>query len=90
MLVLTSASRFSVDRSTRGMNLDVKKMDVIVIKFVNSKLVIISVSSTYRLYNLIVPEFIRGLIISSSNSVMIILARVGPGDEPIETPSICL
>jgi hypothetical protein len=42
------------------------------------------------LYNLIVPEFIRGLIISSSNSVMIILARVGPGDEPIETPSICL
>ena len=38
MLVLTSVSRFSVDRSTRGMNLDVKKMDVIVIKLVNSKL----------------------------------------------------
>ena len=38
MLVLTSVSRFSVDRSTREMNLDVNKMDVIVIKFVNSKL----------------------------------------------------
>jgi hypothetical protein len=38
MCVLTSVSRFSVNRSTRGMNLDVKKMDVIVIKFVNSKL----------------------------------------------------
>ena len=53
-------------------------------------LVRISVSSTYRLYNLIVPEFIIGLIISSSNSVMIILARVGPSGEPIETPSVCL
>ena len=30
--------RFSVDRSTRGVNLDVEKMDVIVIEIVNCEL----------------------------------------------------
>ena len=30
--------RFSVDRSTRGMNLDVEKMDVVVIEIVNCEL----------------------------------------------------
>ena len=38
MLILTSMRRFSVDRSTRGVNLDVEKMDVVVIEIVNCEL----------------------------------------------------
>ena len=95
--------RFSVDRSTRGVNLDVVVIEIVscelftwvkgvefsenvrnVRRFSKNKSI-----AKYRLY-FIVPEFISGLIIISSNSVIIMLARVGPSGEPIETPSICL
>ena len=102
--------RFSVDRSTRGMNLDVEKMDVIVIEIVNCELYtwvkgvefsenvrnVRRLSKNKSIVNIPfiefyrIPEFDSGLIIISSNSVIIMLARVGPSGKPIETPSICL
>ena len=91
--------RFFVDRSTRGVSLDVEKMDVVVIEIVNCELNTwmkgVEFSENVRNVgrfskNFIVPEFINGLIIISSNSVIIMLARVGPNGEPIETASICL
>ena len=101
--------RFSVDRSTRGVNLDVEKMDVVVIEVVNCELYtwvkgvefsenvknVRRLSKNKSIVNIPFTEFYRtefisGLIIISSNSVIIMLAKIGPSGDPIETPSICL
>ena len=48
------------------------------------------VSSTYYIWNLILPDVINGSTITLSNSVIMMLARTGPSDEPIKTPSFYL
>ena len=45
------------------------------------------VSSTYCIQNLILPDQMNGSTITLSNSIIMMLARTGPSDEPIETQS---
>ena len=44
----------------------------------------------HSVYKTILPELISGLKITVSNSVIVMLGKVRPNGEPIETPSVCL
>ena len=48
------------------------------------------VSPTYLIKNLVKPGLISLSTTKLSNSVIITLAKTGPCDKPIDTPSICL